>query len=216
MIERMVVRLLALLLLTCPLAGQSAKQAPQSDFELGDQILLEVEGDSQFTHVFNVGPGPALTLPVIGAIPLSGVRRANVEAYLGQQLAKYMKNPVVRAKVLVRLGVLGEVEHPGYYAVAAGAVVSDALMAAGGPTKDAKFTAARIEREGKGLYEGNAFQDAFARGMTIEGLGLRTGDRIIVPRRADPESNGRIIGILAGIPAAIIIAAQLLLRRDAD
>ena len=209
MIPRMAVRLLVLLLLTGPLAGQTAMRAPQSDFELGDQILLEVEGDSQFTHVFAVGPGPALTLPVIGAIPLSGVRRANVETYLGQQLARYMKNPMVHAKVLVRLGVLGEVEHPGYYAVAAGAVVSDALMAAGGPTKDAKFTAARIEREGKGLYVGNAFQDAFARGMTVEGLGLRTGDRIIVPRRSDPESKWRILGIIAGIPAAIIIATQL-------
>jgi protein involved in polysaccharide export with SLBB domain len=209
MIERMVVRLLALLLLTSPLAGQTAVRAPQGDFELGDQIALEVEGDSQFSHVFSVGPGPAFTLPVIGAISLSGVRRPNLETYLTQQLARYMKNPVIHAKVLVRLGVLGEVEHPGYYAVAAGAVVSDALMAAGGPTKDAKFTAARIEREGKGLYEGNAFQDAFARGMTVEGLGLRTGDRIMVPRRSDPESKWRIIGILAAIPAAIVIATQL-------
>jgi len=205
----MVVRLLAILLLTSPLAGQTATRAPQGDFELGDQILLEVEGDSQFTHVFSVGAGPALTLPVIGAIPLSGVRRVDVEAYLGQQLARYMKNPMVHAKVLVRLGVLGEVEHPGYYAVAAGAVVSDALMAAGGPTKDAKFTAARIERGGKGLYEGNAFQDAFARGMTVEGLGLRTGDRIIVPRRTDAEAKWRIIGIIVGIPAAILVATQL-------
>jgi polysaccharide export outer membrane protein len=209
MIEKMVVRLLALLLITSPLAGQTAPPASQNDFQQGDQIFLEVEGDTQFTHPFSVGPGPALMLPVIGAIPLKGVRRADVETYLSQQLGRYMKNPVVHAKVMVRLGVLGEVEHPGYYAVAAGSVVSDALMAAGGPTKDAKFTAARIEREGKGLYEGNAFQDAFARGLTVEGLGLHTGDRIIVPRRADPESKWRIIGILAGIPAAILIATQL-------
>jgi len=209
MIEKIVVRLLALLLIASPLAGQTAPQTPQSDFEQGDQIFLEVEGDSQFTHPFSVGPGPALTLPVIGPITLKGVRRADVETYLSQQLGRYMKNPVVHAKVLVRLGVLGEVEHPGYYAVAAGSVVSDALMAAGGPTKDAKFTGARIEREGKGLYVGNAFQEAFARGMTIEGLGLHTGDRIVVPRRADPESKWRIIGILAGIPAAILIATQL-------
>jgi polysaccharide export outer membrane protein len=204
--DKMLVRLLALALITSPLAGQSARP---SEFEQGDQIFLEVEGDSLFTKAFSVGPGPALTLPVIGAIPLNGVRRADVEPYLTQQLGRYMKHPVVHAKVLVRLGVLGEVEHPGYYAVAAGSVVSDALMAAGGPTKDAKFTAARIERDGKGLYVGNAFQDAFARGMTVEGLGLHTGDRIIVPRRADPESKWRILGILAGIPAAIIIATQL-------
>ena len=173
MIERMVVRLLALMFFVGPLAGQTAKGALPGGFEVGDQILLEVEGDTQFTHAFSVGPGPALTLPVIGAIPLTGVRRADVETYLSQQLGRYMKNPMVRAKVLVRLGVLGEVEHPGFYTVVSGAVVSDALMAAGGPTKDANFTGARIERDGKGLYVGNGFQEAFTRGLTVEGMGLR-------------------------------------------
>jgi len=204
MIERIVVRLLALLVITSPLAGQTAPQAPQSDFEQGDQILLEVEGDSQFTHAFSVGPGPALTLPVIGAIPLTGVRRADVETYLSQQLGRYVKKPVVHARVLVRLGVLGEVEHPGFYTVSFGAVVTDALMAAGGPTKDANFPAAKIERDGKGLYVGSGFQDAFTRGLTIEGMGLRTGDRIVVPRRNDSERTFRIIGILVSIPVAII------------
>ena len=204
MIERMVVRLLALVLITSPLAGQSASQAPQGDFEPGDQILLEVEGDTQFTRSFSVAPGPALTLPVIGVIPLKGVRRADVETYLSQQLGRYVKNPVVHAKVMVRLGVLGEVEHPGFYTVFSGAVVSDALMAAGGPTKDANFTGARIERDGKGLFEGNGFQDAFTRGLTVEGMGLRTGDRIVVPRRNDTERTVRMVGILVSIPIAIL------------
>jgi len=200
----MVVRLLALVLITSPLAGQSASQAPQGDFEPGDQILLEVEGDTQFTRSFSVAPGPALTLPVIGVIPLKGVRRADVETYLSQQLGRYVKNPVVHAKVMVRLGVLGEVEHPGFYTVFSGAVVSDALMAAGGPTKDANFTGARIERDGKGLFEGNGFQDAFTRGLTVEGMGLRTGDRIVVPRRNDTERTVRMVGILVSIPIAIL------------
>ncbi len=209
MIERIVVRLLALLIFASPLAGQTAKGVPPGGFEVGDQIFLEVEGDSQFTHAFSVGPGPALTLPVIGAIPLTGVRRADVETYLTQQLGRYMKNPAVRAKVLVRLGVLGEVEHPGFYTVLSGAVVSDALMAAGGPTKDANFTGARIERDGNGLYVGSAFQEAFTRGQTVEGMGLRTGDRIIVPRRNDTERTFRILGILVSIPVAIIGIAAL-------
>jgi protein involved in polysaccharide export with SLBB domain len=205
----MVVRLLALLLITSPLAGQTASQAPRSDFEQGDQILLEVEGDTQFTHAFSVGPGPALTLPVIGVIPLKGIRRADVETYLSQQLGRYVKNPVVHAKVMVRLGVLGEVEHPGFYAVPSGAVVSDALMAAGGPTRDAKFAGARIERDGNGLLEGSDFQDAFTRGLTIDAMGLRTGDRIVVPRRNDTERTVRIVGILVSIPIAILGIRQL-------
>src|SRR5256884_7750416 len=123
MIERMVVRLLALMFFVGPLAGQTAKGALPGGFEVGDQILLEVEGDTQFTRAFRVGPGPALTLPVIGAIPLSGVRRADVEPYLSQQFGRYVKKPVVHAKVMFRLGVLGAVEHPGFYTVFSGALV---------------------------------------------------------------------------------------------
>jgi len=124
---------------------------------------------------------------------------------------RYMKNPVVHAKVLVRLGVLGEVGHPGTTPIAAGSVVSDALMAAGGPTKDAKFTSARIERDGKGLYVGNAFQRRVRAGHDPwEALGLHTrATASIVPGAATRNPSGGSIGILAGIPAAIIIATQL-------
>jgi protein involved in polysaccharide export with SLBB domain len=209
MTAKTIVRLGALMLLAGPAFAQSIGGAATSDFQVNDQILLEVEGDTQFTKAFTVGPGPALMLPVIGPIPLVGVRRAQVETYLSQQLKRYMKDPVVHAKVLVRLSVLGEVEHPGFYPVAADAPVSDALMAAGGPTKDAKFTGTRIDRIGRDGVTGNELQEAIARGATIDGMGLRSGDQIIVPRRADTESKWRIIGIIAGIPAAILIATRI-------
>src|SRR6184192_249511 len=201
-------RLAALMLLAGPVA-QTATGAATSDFQINDQILLEVEGDSQFTHAFTVGAGPALMLPVIGPIPLAGVRRSQVEPYLTQQLKRYMKDPVVHAKVLVRLSVLGEVEHPGFYPVAADAPVSDALMAAGGPTKEAKFTGTRIDRIGRDGVSGSDLQEAIARGATVDGMGLRSGDQIFVPRRHDSESTFRILGILAGIPAAILIATHI-------
>ncbi len=183
-------RLAALMLLAGPAVAQTATGAATSDFQLNDQILLEVEGDSQF-------------------IPLAGVRRAQVETYLTQQLKRYMKDPVVHAKVLVRLSVLGEVEHPGFYPVAADAPVSDALMAAGGPTKDAKFTGTRIDRVGRDGVAGSELQEAIARGATVDGMGLRSGDQIIVPKRHDSEATFRILGILAGIPAAILIATHI-------
>src|SRR5207249_3222905 len=81
-----------------------------SGFQVGDRILLQVEGDSLLSKTFAVGPGPALTLPVIGAIPLTGVRRSDIEPYLSQQLARYVKEPVVHAKALINLSILGEAE----------------------------------------------------------------------------------------------------------
>ena len=204
-----IVRLAALMLMAGPAAAQTATGAATGDFQPNDQILLEVEGDSQFTKRFTVGPGPALMLPVIGAIPLAGVRRAQVETYLTQQLKRYIKDPMVHAKVLVRLSVLGEVEHPGFYPVAADAPLSDALMLAGGPTKDAKFTGTRIDRIGRDGVASGDLQEAIARGATVDGMGLRSGDQIIVPRRHDSEATFRILGILAGIPAAILIATHI-------
>ena len=208
MIQRIVVRLMAMALLAGPLVAQNAQNAnasPASGFQVGDQISLQVEGDTLFTKTFTVGPGPALTLPVIGAIALAGVQRAEVETYLTQQLGRYMKNPTVHAKALVRLSILGEVEHPGFYPVGGDVVIGDALMAAGGPTRDAKVGDWRIERNGERVWAGDPLRQAIAQNMTIDQMNLHTGDQIFVPRELhrDSEATWRIIGILVTLPVAI-------------
>src|SRR5438876_11975053 len=97
------------------LAGAAALRGQQATegFQPGDVIRLEVEGDTVFTGTFTVGPGPALTLPVIGEISLAGVRRAEVEPQLKEQLSRYFKNPVIHSKALIRLSIVGEVAKPG-------------------------------------------------------------------------------------------------------
>jgi len=205
MIQRLVVRLAALIVIAGPLAAQIAKATPATGFQVGDQISLQVDGDTLFTKTLTVGPGPALTLPVIGVIPLAGVQRVDVETYLTQQLGRYMKSPVVHAKALVRLSILGEVEHPGFYAVAADVVIGDALMVAGGPTRDAKVGDWRVERNGERVWAGDALRQAIAQGRTIDQMNLHSGDQIFVPRevRKDAETTWRIIGILVTLPVAI-------------
>jgi polysaccharide biosynthesis/export protein len=186
-------------------ATAPAPQTVASGFLVGDRILLQVEGDSALTKAFAVDVGPALTLPVIGPIPLTGVRRSDIEPYLSQQLARYLKDPVVHAKALIKLSIVGEVEHPGFYAVPADILLADALMQAGGPTRDAKVAAMHIERGGKALLAGDSLQAVLAHGVTVDQAGLCDGDRLVVPRLVhhDPESTWRILGILVTIPAAI-------------
>ena len=194
--------------------GTAASDVLAGAFQVGDRVLLRVEGDSALSGTFAVGPGPALTLPEIGEIPLIGVRRADVEAYLGRELARYLKEPVVHAKALIRLSIMGDVEHPGFYFVPADAVLADALMQAGGLTRDAKVREMRIERGGKPLLEGDSLQLAFARGLTVEQAGVRDDDRFVVPRSPlelphDKESTWRIFGIiLATVPAVIYAATR--------
>lgn len=188
----------------------AAAQAAGGDtLEVGDRVELEVAGDSTFTHVFTVGEGPALILPGIGALSVAGVRRADVQPFLQRALAKYLVTPDVHARALVRLSILGEVSHPGFYPVPADATVGDALMLAGGPTQYARLDDADVERAGAPIVSRAALRQAIAAGRTVDALHLRSGDAIVVPRRRDALATAQIVGILVGLPVAILAATKM-------
>ncbi len=190
------------------LAPPALAQSPDDTVRVGDRVLLRVEPgltDSarQQSDTFTVTPGPALLLPGIGELSLAGVRRVDIEPYLTRRLARFLRDPAVHARVLVRLSILGEVARPGFYAVPADAAVTDAIMAAGGPTRDSKVGGARIERDAVQLWSGEQVQGAIARGLTLDQMKLRSGDCIIVRRRHDAATTAQIFGILLTLPAAI-------------
>jgi protein involved in polysaccharide export with SLBB domain len=190
----------AMCLLLAGLAGVTALRAqqPSETFTPGDVISLVVDGDSGLSGTFQVGPGPALTLPVIGEISLAGVRRADLESHLRQHLGRFLRDPVVHAKALIRLVIVGEVAKPGIYPVPTDLALADALKLAGGPTPAAKVTAIRIVRGDRRLVDGDRMQTALARGMSVDDLNLRAGDRIEVPRGREPGSTLRILSIAGG------------------
>src|SRR3989442_925667 len=97
-----------------------------------DRPRLAVEGEKELSDTFTVGPGRLLPLPGIGDVPLEGVLRTELQAYLTRRLAQNLNDPVVRAQAFVRLSIQGEVTRPGYYGIPAEALLSAALMAAGG------------------------------------------------------------------------------------
>ena len=189
-----------------------AAQAPNGNVvQVGDRLLLQVAGEQQLSDTFTVGDGPSLTLPEIGTVPLAGIRRTDVEPYLRQRLAQYLKNPEVRARVLIRLSILGEVEHPGFYAVPTDLVLADAMMRAGGPTREAAMPKLRIERDGRVIWEGDRLQRALGQNLTVDQMDLHGGDRVVVPviHHHDSDSVLRIVALLVTLPAAIYGIKQL-------
>src|SRR2546430_6966798 len=142
--------------------------------------------------------------PDIGEISLAGVPRAELEAHLTRELGHFIRDPVVQARALIRVSVLGEVTRPGFYAVPIDLVLADALMVAGGATKDARVDQLRILRGNAALWSGNQLQTQIARGATLEQLGIQAGDRIQVPGHRDAESTWRIVGIVVGSVATAV------------
>lgn len=170
----------------------------------GDQVMLYVEGDTALSKTFTVREGVLIDLPNVGTVSLAGVPRANIESHLNTQLAKYIRKPSVRARALVRIGVVGEVTHPGFYTVSPETGLADAIAQAGGVTQGARVDGLQVTRDGKIQTEEAPARRALASGTSIDQLGMISGDQLVIPPRRDPDRNLRMIGVLATVPAAIL------------
>lgn len=197
-------------------AGQSSVAASlirarlqSGDFQPGDRIFVRVEGEQQLTDTFTVGPGPELTLPQIGALPLTGVLRAELEPRLQAYLARYLRDPVVQIRPLIRVLVEGEVARPGFYGVAPQQPLADVITAAGGFTQRSRPTGMRVERGRTTIWGGALLQQALSRGDSFDYLNLRAGDRVLVPARGDTERTFRILGMIVTIPLAIYTLTRI-------
>ncbi|HET8654382.1 MAG TPA: polysaccharide biosynthesis/export family protein [Longimicrobiaceae bacterium] len=179
------------------------------DFQVGDRIALSVAGEPTLTDTFTVRIGPVLNLPAIGEIPLKGVLRSELESYLHTQLSRYFTDPEVHAQSSVRVVVSGAVGKAGFYVVPTTALVSDVLMLAGGPTRDAKLSEIRIERDSRPIWAGKALQQALKEGRTLDQLSLRAGDQIVVPERKSSIGMATIRAVVVLIPSVVLLIRLL-------
>ena len=168
-----------------PMLAEVRARLRDGDFRPGDRVLLEVQRDSTLSDTFAVWPDRQLHLPspIVGALPLRGVLRSELEPTVTTFIARFVRNPTVRARALLRLSVQGEVVHAGYHAVPADAALSDALTAAGGTTANANVSGLKIERGGRRILSGDDLERAFAAGRTMDEVGVREGDQFIVPKK---------------------------------
>lgn len=173
-------------LAAAPQVLAQAQPAPTTEagrFEVGDVVVLDVAGVPALSDTFQVRDGLVLQLPNIPPLSLAGVRRADVQTHLSQELGRYLVNPAVRAYALVRLAVMGAVEKPGYYVVRSDAPLNDAVMLAGGLTREANPDKISVRRGGQTVIEEGSMRSALAMGATVETLQLHTGDQITIKER---------------------------------
>lgn len=164
-------------------AALIADRLQEGDFTVGDRISLVVEGEQQLTDTFPVLPGRKLVLPAIGEIPLAGVLRSELPDYLRDRIGRFVVNPTVHARSLVRVYVSGSVGKPGFYIVPSESLLSDVLMAAGGPGQRSNIRQLTISRGTRVIWAGERLQAALREGRTLDQLSLRAGDQIELPEQ---------------------------------
>lgn len=182
------------------------RRLTDGDFRPGDLILLEVQGEPTLSDTFSVGPGRELRLPspAVGTLPLYGVLRSEAAAHVGTFIGRFIHQPVVRVRPLIRLAFEGEVGRAGFHAVPADAPLSDAFMAAHGITAHGDLDKVRIARAGKTVLQGRALRNALARGWTVDDAGLRDGDALVVGGgRVGVEGRLRFLWVVVSLVGGI-------------
>jgi protein involved in polysaccharide export with SLBB domain len=185
----------------------------QGDFRQGDLILLQVQGEQALKDTLTVGPDREVMLPTatVGSLSLNGVLMSELEETMTRYVGQFIKDPVVRARPLLRLSIQGQVGRPGFHPVPADAPLADALMAAGGTTASADLDDTRVERDGKAILEGEELTRAIASGRSLSDLNLHGGDQIFVERR---DERGllhklRFVGLVVGLAGGVYGLTQI-------
>jgi polysaccharide biosynthesis/export protein len=109
----------------------------------GDSVTVEVYGQPDMTTTVYVGDDGTISLPLVGAVPVSGLSPVDAGKRTEQALKTggFLNDPHVTISVVQsrsqRVAVLGEVHTPGRYTIDPNATILDLLAQAGGATADA-------------------------------------------------------------------------------
>ena len=157
---------------------------------------------SSFSQTLNLGDGVRITffniseaisgdyfvqqdgnvqLPYIGLIPVLERQFTEIQAEIVAKYDSIYRDPELTVQPLYKVNILGEVRTPGIYYVTGVEQLVDLISLAGGETSDADIESIYIIR-GDEEIEIDA-EKMILEKSDLSDLGLRSGDRIYVPRR---------------------------------
>jgi protein involved in polysaccharide export with SLBB domain len=171
-------------------------------------MVIVLQNTPTPADTYTVRAGKIVQIPRFGEVSLEGVLRSELTETVSKHLARFLRDPTVRATPLVRLGVLGRVNRPGYYYPAADVILSDVLMTAGGPAPDADLNKVVIRRGPDVIWNNTDTRTALADGLTLDRLHLRAGDEIDIGQKKQ-FSWTSVVPIVSGIVLVIASLARL-------
>ncbi len=191
---------------TNPSTGPATKEVPNTDdgqaYELlyenfhrtyrlgpGDEVAVRVRLQPDYSiEKTKISPDGRLFHPLTGDMAVGGLTVDQLTKRLTQDLAKYIRNPEVSVHLLeaksAKVGVLGEVGHPGILVMNEPMTVLDAITQSGGfarTGKSSKVTLVRQARTGRmQLLSVNVKRILAGQADVEENLPLQPGDTVIV------------------------------------
>ncbi|MDJ0797974.1 MAG: SLBB domain-containing protein [Calothrix sp. MO_167.B12] len=165
----------------------------------GDRIRVNVFEVPEYTGEYQIPPGGAINMPLIGSVPLKGLTTEQAADEIARRYARFLKRPLISVNLLsprpLNIFISGEITRPGAYtlSLASGGgdnpgvqypTVLGAITRAQGVTMAADITQVRVRRLVKGGRQQEVtinLKEWITTGEVPQDITLRDGDTIFVP-----------------------------------
>lgn len=119
----------------------------------GDQLIIDVYGDTQKSMQLTVSPDGEVTVPDYGPVHVAGLSVSAAQSKVRSHLGTYYESSDIKVTVgqtrTILVNVMGEVRAPGTYTLSAFATVFHALYMAGGISDLGTLRNIKVYRQGR-------------------------------------------------------------------
>lgn len=149
----------------------------------GDEVIIDVYGDSQRNDKLKIAPDGTVTTTYGGPINVSGKTLAQAQNAISARLRQYYAGSTIRVSVgqtrTITVNVMGEVLTPGSYTLSAFASVFHALYQAGGVNDLGTLREIKVCRKGRVVTTVDVY-DYILNGRLTGNIMLEDNDVILV------------------------------------
>ncbi len=170
----------------------------------GDGINLTFFNiEEKITGKYFIQENGKIQLPYLGLINTVNKDFSDIRNEIIAKYTKIYRNPELNVQPLYRVAILGEVGKPGIYYTNGFESFTDILAKAGGETNDADLDGIYVVRNNTKLNID--LTDIFEKGNSLQDIGIRSGDKIYVPRAWWVTARDGSV-IVSGIAVLVAIA----------
>jgi len=195
--------IITLLILTIILIISFSGVSYSMKYVIGPDDILHIKiwGEPAIDDDWVVSENGNIEFPLLGRIKVAGFTVEELTDKLNKELSRYYKNPQTIIKITeygyCEIYILGEVKSPGVYHYKREATALEAVLMAGGFTRDAKKSSTMVIRNIDMKPEAiKVDMDKVLReNLLALNVELQPGDIIYVPRRFISDVNQFLIDI---------------------
>lgn len=150
----------------------------------GDGLVIYVWGTVESVYPQTINRNGEIFIPRVGTLNIWGLSFEKAEQLIREQLSRAFtgfRTSVTLGRLrTIRVFVVGEVAHPGAYTLSALSTLTNALFAAGGPSKQGTLRRITLLRNNHTVAEMDLY-DFLLRGDKSRDVRLESGDTVFVP-----------------------------------